>query len=66
MFFNMPKKSKKQINNNKNNNNNTSDEEEINKPVYIINKYKAEQKIKINQITKQFLLNNIIDFKTHN
>ena len=62
MFFYMPKKSKK----NKINNDNTSDGEEINKPIYIVNKYKAEQKIKINQITKQFLLNNIIDFKTHN
>ena len=57
----MPRKSKKDIINN-----NTLDEEEINKPVYIINKYKAEQNIKINQITKQFLLNNIIDFKTYN
>lgn len=65
MFFNMPRKSKKQINNN-NNNNNTSDEEEINKPVYIINNYKAEQNIKINQIKKDFLFNNIIDFKTYN
>ena len=59
MFFIMPRKYKKKILIE-----NTSDEqiEENLKPIYLKNKFKIEQATKINQITQDFLKNNIISF----
>jgi hypothetical protein len=59
MFNIMPRKYKKKLLNE-----NTIEEqiEENLKPIYLINKFKKEQAIKINEITKDFLNNNIISF----